>query len=317
MSDDGFRLQAKNFFLTWPQCDEPKELALECIIQQFGDDLDYAVVAEEDHKDGTPHLHAILALKEKLRIRSSTWFDFITGKHGNYQTQRSPVANMQYVVKGCRYVQVGINVVDFLNAHGKKTNTKATRVAQMIVEGSTLADLLEQEPGFVLANKRKIEDLVSWVSQKRFRSSMGDEFKRGFGFRPWQQQVIKKLNEQTNRQVLWVWDSVGKTGKNTLTRYILTHYRAFLSVGGKSEDIAHAFRSSSDIQVAVFNFTRDKQSFINYSVLENFKDGNLFSPKYESSMLFFKPCKVIVFANFEPEMDKLSIDRWDIYEVKH
>jgi hypothetical protein len=47
-----------------------------------------------------------------------------------------------------------------------------------------------------------------------------------------------------------------------------------------------------------------------YSLMESFKNGRIFSPKYESISKTFKPCHVVVFANFIPDHSKLSQDRW-------
>lgn len=91
-----FRMQGKNFFLTYPKCYASRH-TLSSFLQTKGETT-YSIVAKEDHKDGTPHLHALVMYKEKLRFSSSTFFDF-DGFHGNYQTARDTNDVRNYVIK--------------------------------------------------------------------------------------------------------------------------------------------------------------------------------------------------------------------------
>ena len=49
--------------------------------------------------------------------------------------------------------------------------------------------------------------------------------------------------------------------------------------------------------------------------MESFKNGRFFSPKYGSCLKRFKPPHVVVFANYMPDLEKLSMDRWDIMDL--
>lgn len=46
-------------------------------------------IAREEHEDGTPHLHILIRFIEKINYKDPACFDFLTGKHGNYQSVRS------------------------------------------------------------------------------------------------------------------------------------------------------------------------------------------------------------------------------------
>ena len=127
--------------------------------------------------------------------------------------------------------------------------------------------------------------------------------------RPWQKDAVKQLDAQSNREVLWIVDSEGNKGKTYLSRYLVARGDCFLVRNGGTKDIAYSYNYE---KIIVFDFVRSTEDFINYGVIENFKDGFIFSPKYQSTVKYFENAKVICFSNFEPDKDLLSEDRWNI-----
>ena len=94
-----FRVQAKNLFLTYPQCPIPKQEALQQLLaklQLWQPEL--ALVASEFHADGHQHLHAAIQLNRKCNITNAHLLDLNWESanepldriyHGNYQAVRS------------------------------------------------------------------------------------------------------------------------------------------------------------------------------------------------------------------------------------
>lgn len=154
-----FQMQGKNYILTFPQCDVKKEVASERIEQKWGAGLKGYIVCEEAHKDGTPHLHVFLQFHEKIRTRDTAFFDFIGGKHGNYQVAKSVKGSVEYVTKAGNYVAKGVDVESIK----KKKSPKNEEVAKSIMEGKSLVEINKENPGYVMINKRKIEEYESWV----------------------------------------------------------------------------------------------------------------------------------------------------------
>jgi len=153
-----FRLQGKNFIITWPKCNETKEDVLGRVQELYGEALEFAVVSHENHQDGTSHLHAILSFKEKRCFSGANCFDNLANSHGNYQTCRQVRSSVKYVVKDGDFTSVGIDVTEFLLAADKKQSTKATLMAQKLAETNDLVSLNELDPGFVMMNLKKIKD---------------------------------------------------------------------------------------------------------------------------------------------------------------
>ena len=53
-----------------------------------------------------------------------------------------------------------------------------------------------------------------------------------------------------------------------------------------------------------------------YTLLEEIKDGQAISTKYDSKVLNFKkPNILIVFSNTQPIITRVSKDRWKIYDI--
>lgn len=114
-----FRIDAQNFFLTYPKCDLTKEEALELILEAHADKLKYAVIAFERHADGSPHLHIQLAYHKKTCIRKDSYFN-LGEYHGNYQATRSIRKVAQYCTKEEDYLLWGITSEEFLSLCGRR-----------------------------------------------------------------------------------------------------------------------------------------------------------------------------------------------------
>nr|CRI68279.1 Replication protein [Pepper golden mosaic virus]CRI68283.1 Replication protein [Pepper golden mosaic virus]CRI68287.1 Replication protein [Pepper golden mosaic virus] len=109
-----FRLQCKNIFLTYPQCDIPKDEALEMLRN-----LKWAVVkpiylrvSREEHSDGFPHLHCLIQLTGKCNIKDARFFDITHPRrsaqfHPNVQAAKDANAVKNYITKDGDYCESG------------------------------------------------------------------------------------------------------------------------------------------------------------------------------------------------------------------
>lgn len=130
----------------------------------------------------------------------------------------------------------------------------------------------------------------------------------------WQQHVVNIITECPNDRIInWFWDSKGCKGKTTLCKYLYCHFNASILGNGALKDIAYCLGESP--KIVCFNITRSNEHHINYGAIEACKDGLLFSSKYESKMKIFNSPHVFVFANFEPNKNMMSLDRWFIQEI--
>lgn len=126
----------------------------------------------------------------------------------------------------------------------------------------------------------------------------------------WQLKIVKLLDQEPNdRTINWIYDEHGKNGKTSLAKWLLVNRNACYVTNGKTADIAY---SIDDCDIVIFDFSRSLENHVNYGALEQVKNGLLFSAKYKSCLKIFNPPHVLVLANFYPEVEKLSKDRWNI-----
>ena len=140
--------------------------------------------------------------------------------------------------------------------------------------------------------------------------------------KPWQEKVIRFIDNPSERKIYWVIGERGNEGKTFIQKYIhkLFGSRRVLKseLNSRKVDIAYALSQESFTCKDIFLFNLLRSDYIaSYGVLENIKDGYLLSSKYRSKPLKIKtPNTVIVFSNSHPEKSQLSSDRWKVYKIQ-
>lgn len=136
--------------------------------------------------------------------------------------------------------------------------------------------------------------------------------------KPFQREILDLLKtEPVYRKIHWYWDSKGGIGKTILCRHICMNDPNALYICGRAQDIKLGIKGYLDNgknpSVILFDIARSQN--LSYSGLEQALNGIAYSTKYESEMIIWNYCHVIVFSNQEPFIEKCSEDRWVIKEV--
>lgn len=193
----------------------------------------------------------------------------------------------------------------FSTEQGKRSDIAAAR--DLIMAGASKRKILDEMPE-VLAKYPKFVDLC-------LKESAADQVSKTTLEKPykWQQDVLDMLKAPADpRQIIWIYDSKGARGKTYLAKYIVGEFGAYYCRGGKTADIAYSYNYE---KIVLFDYTRDYEEYVNYGVLEMFKDGMVVSSKYESTLKMTNPPHVVVFSNFEPDRSKMSADRWYVINL--
>nr|APP87674.1 Rep/C1 [Grapevine geminivirus A] len=119
-----FRLNAKNIFLTYPQCHISKESALEQL-KAFHYPIPpvFIKVSAESHQDGQPHLHALLQFKGKFQTTNQRFFDLVSPSrsahfHPNIQGAKSSSDVKSYIEKDGDVISWGEFQIDGRSSRG-------------------------------------------------------------------------------------------------------------------------------------------------------------------------------------------------------
>lgn len=136
----------------------------------------------------------------------------------------------------------------------------------------------------------------------------------------WQLKVVDICKKEPERRVIyWFWSPKGGVGKTELCKYIKMNFNA-LMVCGKASDMkcAIALRQKNEKpfpDILLMNIPRSIEH-ISYGGIEEIKDGIFFSGKYESDDIIMPTAHLIVFANQEPDYEKMSEDRWKVFDIQ-
>jgi len=136
----------------------------------------------------------------------------------------------------------------------------------------------------------------------------------------WQRNIVELIKTiPDERTVHWYWEANGCSGKTALCRLLVGRYKA-LCISGKATDCKHGIveyikKNKVPPVIILLNIPRSSKDYVSYEAIESIKDGLFFSGKYESGSVLMDFPHVIIFANFAPERNKLSADRWDIVHI--
>lgn len=133
--------------------------------------------------------------------------------------------------------------------------------------------------------------------------------------RIWQEAIITIIKKPAhNRWIWWIYDDKGGMGKSRLTTHLCSEYNA-IELSGRFQDIAHGYNSQP---IVLFDIPRaEKLELLQdlYKAAEAFKNGSIFSPKYESCLKRFKVPHVIFFSNQPAPAGVWSADRLQFIQL--
>lgn len=175
----------------------------------------------------------------------------------------------------------------------------------------TREECIDEFPGVYARYPRFVSELLE---RRRVSSLQTQVFTPRDG---WQRRLDEDLRGPVDRRkVYWVYGRTGGEGKS----YFALNWRkdgsdTFIVTGGRFADIFYGFMCAGCPGVIFFDWARDSEEAFPYKVLENFKNGFFLNTKYETKQVRFDSPHLVVFSNFAPNMEKLSLDRWDIREI--
>ncbi|ADO40841.1 replicase [Bhendi yellow vein India virus [India:Phalaghat:OY01:2005]] len=119
-----FKINAKNYFLTYPKCSLTKEEALSQFLNlQTPVNKKFIRICRELHEDGNPHLHVLIQFEGKFQCRNNRFFDLTSPTrsahfHPNIQGAKSSSDVKSYIDKDGDTLEWGEFQIDGRSARG-------------------------------------------------------------------------------------------------------------------------------------------------------------------------------------------------------
>lgn len=178
MTNDKCDLRGKGWFLTYPQCPLVKEEVLTMLQTNFSKQtiVEY-VIAQEKHKDGSPHVHAFIKFDKQVRF--SKKFD-ILGYHGNYQIAKSWKSVKDYVRKDGDYISnINLEAIEKKQAKKIKPEDLLRDPLDLLAEGTLNAMALNnfiknRDIYKMLLNQKRLREIPQDIQKKRHHWIYGD-----------------------------------------------------------------------------------------------------------------------------------------------
>nr|BBP49672.1 AC1 protein [Squash leaf curl China virus] len=119
-----FKINAKNYFLTYPKCSITKEEALSQLqALDTPTSKKFIKICRELHEDGSPHIHVLIQFEGKFQCKNNRFFDLVspsrsTHFHPNIQGAKSASDVKQYIDKDGDVLEWGVFQIDGRSARG-------------------------------------------------------------------------------------------------------------------------------------------------------------------------------------------------------
>lgn len=288
-----FRFHSKTLFATWPKCSIPEDVVLSNIKERWGDTIEWAVVAQEKHKDGDKHIHAVIKWINRLDIRTFKSFDDICGQHGNYQPCRNIRNSVIYVTKCDKFVWTGRDPATII-AKKKPLNAE---IAERIIKGEGCAKLCFEYPGYMSLHYKQLHLFESVVIAEKLRT-----------------EVIKFTEVECNNTLIleWIQSAIYKErGFRAPQIYIWGKPGIGKSrVAQKLGEHCHTYHVGYEGWWCSYKDTEDLVIFDEFSgqytpmFMNTFLDGNIHELKRKGMQRMLKKNKVpcMILANSPPDI---------------
>lgn len=188
------------------------------------------------------------------------------------------------------------------------------REAASIILQSGINGIINEQPELLLKYPKGIDRLCSEAKRIKYTPQPN----LNIVWRDWQREVIDLIAGPAHpRQIHFRCDPVGNTGKSFLARELAIRGDVYWITGGKHDRIYHAYAFQP---IVIFDIPRDYvdeatgRDMVPYQVMETMKNGTCPRMYGEPPVIFPVP-HVIVFMNFYPNKEKLSLDRYDIKDI--
>lgn len=123
-----------------------------------------------------------------------------------------------------------------------------------------------------------------------------------------------------DRKINCVIDPIGGKGKTEFCRWAVMNYKDIIITGGKSADMKNQiaeYKKYNDCcpKYILIDCPRSMVDYLSYTGIEEVKNMLFYSGKYEGKMIVGNKPFVCLFMNEEPDINNMSLDRWNLIYI--
>lgn len=259
---------------------------------------------------GTPHLQGFVRFSKPKRFSALKKID----KRISWSPPRDVEASIRYCQKDDTRVAGPWTIGSPVGQQGKRNDIEAGVAA--MAAGKDV-DIVIQEMPCLLRVRRHLLEHKSALQNNEAKRQRREE-KVGAALRPWQAEALSFFEgEPDPRLIYWFYEADGGAGKSFFADYLFSVKGACIFTPSKKADIALAY-SKERSPFVVFDCSKTilEGAMDNvYTIAEDLKNGRIFSPKYDSGVVYFTTPHVVVFSNSPPDLSKVAKERISAWEI--
>lgn len=138
--------------------------------------------------------------------------------------------------------------------------------------------------------------------------------------RPWQAQMLEMVTELDDRSIKCIYDPKGDSGKSILCEFLEYEGLGFeIPMMDSMEDIMQCVMGGKAKKCYMVDMPRGlKKTKLSqfYAGLECLKNGVAYDKRYAFKKKRFDRPQIVVFTNALPDMELLTRDRWEIWDMQ-
>ncbi len=305
-----WRVQNKKLFFTY-KYHITKDKIVEFMENVTGKKVVLVVAGHENGDSEVPyqHTHIVVEWDEMVQSTNARLFDLQNGEetvHPHIKKVRNGRANLDRVCAYCCKEDKEPLIIGW-EKFEPKVNVMGILECEDTMEalqkyGRTVNDIIGIE------RLRELKETDDDVRHKKEH-----EWLRNIELNKHQKMWLENMEKQGRRIITWIVDPDGHRGKSTLGLWLQVTKGAFVPPSN-TKDIMYMYEGE---EYVVIDYERSNENYtVNYSAMERLKNGQIVSGKYKGKSKVYAPPKMIVFSNFEPEVWRMTWDRWDIIQYK-
>lgn len=266
-----------------------------------------------------PHTHCVIEWEKAYQTRNVRKFDFGEVPDGNGVRLQHPnikhLPSLKAFFDAVKYCQKEEFDEDPLSLNCERP------------EFGDIDKILDAESRIDAIRKSglKMATQASLVWGLRPRPAMSELL--NIPLREWQEDVDTMLETDpkgNTRYLHWFYDKRGACGKSHLVKYLRAKYdKKVYNVShfGGMRDAATIVRNAFDAEwtgeIFIADLPRDCEGKSIYEPMEAILNGEVTATKYQGGTESWRGTSYLfVFANFLPDIHRMSHDRWRIFEIK-